>query len=91
MKNFTLEDELVLDFCSPFTKRTQEASLPYKFKMSTIASYEGTTNLVIHIINYNIVIKIACAETDEAKCLAFTITLTNKVATWFTKIKQEQY
>ena len=41
-----------------------------------MAPYDGTSDLVIHITNYNLVMKIAHAKDDEVKCLAFLMMLT---------------
>ena len=89
MKNLTLEDELILDSCSPFIKRIQDAPLLDKFKMPTLALYDGTTDTIVHITNYNMTMKIAHVETDKVKCLAFPMTLSGLAMTWFTQLKLE--
>ena len=58
MQNLTMEDELALDSCSPFIKRIQDAPIPNKFKMSTLAPYDDTMDHIVHITNYNTTMKL---------------------------------
>ena len=82
-----LEDELALEKFLPFTRRVQEAPLPRKFKMPNLASYDGSTNPIEHLTNYNTVMKIAGVETEKVKCLAFPMTLSGRATTWFAQLK----
>ena len=55
--------------------------------MPNLASYDGTTDPIVHLTNYNTAMKIAGAETDEVKCLAFPMTLSGRATTWFAQLK----
>ena len=55
--------------------------------MPTLASYDGTTDPIIYLTNYNTAMKIAHVETDKAKCLAFSMTLSGWAMTWFAQLK----
>ena len=80
-EKLALEDDLALERCSPFTRETQEAPLPRKFKMPSLAAYDGTTDPIVHLTNYNTAMKIVGAETDEVKCLAFPMSLSGRATT----------
>ena len=86
-EKLALEDELALEKCSPFTRRVQEAPLPRTFKMPNLASYDETTDPIVHLTNYNTAMKIVGVETDEVKCLAFPMTLSGRAMTWFTQLR----
>ena len=55
--------------------------------MPTLASYDGTTDPIVHLTNYNTVIKIVGAKNDEVKCLVFPMTLTGHATTWFSQLR----
>lgn len=40
----------------------------------------------INLTNFHLAMKIAGAEMDHAKCLAFPMTLSGRAATWFTQL-----
>ena len=86
-ERLALEDELTLETCLHFMKRIQEVPLPQNFKMSTLVSYDGTTNPIVHLTNYNMTMKISRVETDEAKCLTFPVILSGWAMTWFVQLK----
>ena len=41
----------------------------------------------VQLTNYNTVMKIVRAKTDEAKCLTFPMTLLGRETTWFAQLK----
>ena len=63
-EKLALKDELALKKCLPFTRRVHEAPLPRKFKMPNLASYDGATDPIVHLTNYNTAMKIVNAEID---------------------------
>ena len=61
--------------------------MPQKFKMLNLASYDGTTDPIVYLTNYNTAMKITGVETDKVKCLAFSMTLSGRATTWFAQLR----
>ena len=70
---------------SPFVASIRDKPLPAKFKMPTIDSFDGTTDLVDHLETYR-TLMILHAFPDEIMCRAFPVTLKGSARLWFSQL-----
>ena len=71
---------------SPFTRRIESASLPWRFHQPTFSLYNGQTDPVEHVSHFNQ--KMAVHAKDEAlMCKIFPSSLGPMAMRWFNGLK----
>ncbi|XP_028122570.1 uncharacterized protein LOC114319711 [Camellia sinensis] len=70
---------------SPFVASIRDKSLPSKFKMPSIDSFDGTTDPVDHLETYR-TLMILHAFPNEIMCRAFPVTLKGSGRLWFSQL-----
>ena len=78
-------EDLVHQTDSPFTASFNDHSLPPKFKMPSLDSYDGTHDPFNHIATFKTTIH-RQGVLDEIMCRAFPTTLKGPARVWFSKI-----
>ena len=77
------DDELVVKAVgSPFCKEIRTTLLPEGFKLPTIKVYEGNSDPQDHLDHFNDLMELHMVS-NNAKCKAFTVTLSNGAKKWF--------
>ena len=78
-------EDLVHQTDSPFTASINDHSLPPKFKMPSLDSYDGTRDPFNHIATFKTTMHLQ-GVLDEIMCRAFPTTLKGPARVWFSKI-----
>ena len=78
-------EDLVHRTDSPFTASISDHSLPPKFKMPSLDSYDGTCDPFNHIATFKTMMHLQ-GVLDEIICRAFPTTLKGPARVWFSKI-----
>lgn len=78
------EDELILGGIKkcPFIEDILEASMPHKFKMPHIKTYQGNSDLHKHLESYSMVMQLH-RVLDAILCRAFPTTLKGTARAWY--------
>ena len=71
---------------SSFSYRIQAAKISSKFKLPPLATYDGSSDPVVHLNSFNAAMKVARGDLDELKCQVFPWTLSGKALIWFSGI-----
>ncbi|GMN60403.1 hypothetical protein TIFTF001_029494 [Ficus carica] len=82
IQRYGLEQVGVVD--PPFTPKIMAKPYPARFKMPTVASYDGSTDADKHLENYQAHMLIQNAN-EAALCKAFCLTLTEAARQWYRK------
>ena len=85
MKRVNLIEDLVHRTDSPFTASINGHSLPSKFKLPSLDSYDGTRDPFDHIATFKTTMHLQGVP-DEIMCRAFPTTLKGLAWVWFNKI-----
>jgi hypothetical protein len=78
-------DDLVHTTDSPFTKTVISFSLPFKFRMSSLETFDGSKDPLDHLESFKTVMCLQGVP-DEIMCHAFPTTLKGPARVWFKKI-----
>ena len=78
-------EDLVHRTDSPFTASINGHSLPPKFKMPSLDSYDGTRDPFDHIATFKMTMHLQGVP-DEIMCRTFPTTLKGPARVWFSKI-----
>ena len=78
-------EDLVHQTDSPFTASINDHSLPPKFKMPSLDSYDGTRDPFNHIATFKTTMHLQ-GVLDEIMCRAFPTTFKGPTRVWFSKI-----
>ena len=78
-------DELIHQIDSPFITSINSHSLPSKFKMPALDSYDGTRDLCDHIATFKTTMHLQ-GVLDKIICKTFPTTLKGLAQVWFSKI-----
>ena len=78
-------DDLVNRIDSPFTTSINSFSLPHKFRMSQIDSYDGVKDSLDHLETFKNLMHLQ-EVADKIMCRAFPTTLKGAVRIWFSRL-----
>ena len=78
-------DDLVYRIDSPFNAPITSDPLPFKFKMCTLDSYDGTRDPFDHIPTVKLTMHLQ-GVLEEIMCRAFPIRLKGLTRLWFSKL-----
>ena len=70
----------------PFTDDIMEVELPTKFKMPTMATYDGSKDPVEHVDTFRTWMELQGVQ-DAIKCRAFPLTLGGSARAWYRQLK----
>ena len=85
MRRVNPVDDLVYRTDSPFTTSINSHPLPPKFKMPSLDSYDGTSDLFYHIATFKTMMHLQ-GVLDKIMCKAFPTTLKGPTRVWFSKM-----
>ena len=71
---------------SPFTKRIDEYSLPAKFKVPQLETFDGFKDPLDYLDSFRTIMRLHCMS-DEIMCRTFPTNLRGSARTWFNQLE----
>ncbi|XP_057977636.1 uncharacterized protein LOC131164458 [Malania oleifera] len=84
--NSSCRETLLKSSDPPFIKEVMEVPLPSKFKMPNLERYEGSTDLVVHLDTFKVLMQLQGAP-DAIMCRLFIATLKGNARAWYRTLK----